>query len=248
MDLDFLIKFNLLTSGHRYCVFCTSADEPNPIGLRGLCPLQVLTSDAHVHICMYLASLKIYPICLWLDAHGVLAWIEPFKQCFLQIEEYNIDTEFYPSGIKNYRTFFRWQKRTFFLTLSLVTEQCTQSKVSFGTNPTNPKLPTNPLNPKKSPNNVLRGTQSSELWYEPGPGDSPEGRTGQWIVQSLRCPSYFFAQFFFHIVCLILFLAHCKALFGLAASMTYMVELSIGMRPQEPKYGVTTRAKELPCS
>jgi len=80
-------------NGHRYCVFCTSADEPNPIGLRGLCPLQ--------------------------------------------IEEYNIDTEFYPSGIKNYRTFFR-------------------------------------------------GTQSSELWYEPGPGDSPEGRTGQWIVQSLR--------------------------------------------------------------
>ena len=116
--------------------------------------------------------------------------------CFLQIEEYNIDTEFYPSGIKNYRTFFRWQKRTFFLTLSLVTEQCTQSKVSFGTNPTNPKLPTNPLNPKKSPNNVLRGTQSSELWYEPGPGDSPEGRTGQWIVQSLRCPSYWFSQFF----------------------------------------------------
>ena len=30
--------------------------------------------------------------------------------CFLQIEEYNIDTEFYPSGIKNYRTFFRWEK------------------------------------------------------------------------------------------------------------------------------------------
>ena len=33
---------------------------------------------------------------------------------------------------------------------------------------------------------INRGTQSSELWYEPGPGDSPEGRTGQWIVQSLR--------------------------------------------------------------
>ena len=123
------------------------------------------------------------------------------------------------------------KKKTFFLTLSLVTEQCTQSKVSFGTNPTNPKLQTNPLNPKKSPNNVLRGTQSSELWYEPGPGDSPEGRTGQWIVQSLRCPSYYL------LVCLILFLAHCKALHGFAASM---VELSIGMRPQEPKYGVTT--------
>ena len=27
------------------------------------------------------------------------------------------------------------------------------------------------------------------LYVEPGPGDSPEGRTGQWIVQSLRCSS-----------------------------------------------------------
>ena len=26
---------------HRYCMFCTSADEPNPVGLKGLCPLQV---------------------------------------------------------------------------------------------------------------------------------------------------------------------------------------------------------------
>ena len=37
---------------------------------------------------------------------------------------------------------------------------------------------------------IDRGTQSSELWYEPGPGDSPEGRTGQWIVQSLRFYKY----------------------------------------------------------
>ena len=98
----------------------------------------------------WFASLKFYP-------NFSLA-------CFLQIEEYNIDTEFYPSGIKNYRTFFRWQKPRVAEGVVLV---------AF-----------NALVLQWWP--LSRGTQSSELWYEPGPGDSPEGRTGQWIVQSLR--------------------------------------------------------------
>ena len=37
--------------------------------------------------------------------HNFLIKLERFVS--IQIEEYNIDTEFYPSGIKNYRTFFR---------------------------------------------------------------------------------------------------------------------------------------------
>ena len=52
---------------------------------------------------------------------------------------------------------------------------------------------------------IDRGTQSSELWYEPGPGDSPEGRTGQWIVQSLRfskssCPTLIYKLFLIRLV------------------------------------------------
>ena len=31
-----------------------------------------------------------------------------------------------------------------------------------------------------------RGTQSSHLYYQPGEGDSSDGRTGQWIIISLR--------------------------------------------------------------
>ena len=140
--------------------------------------------------------------------------------CLLQIEEYNIDTEFYPSGIKNYRTFFRWQKTRLatsnYSFNALKLEQCSGelSRVNFGTN--RKKFH------RKSLNKVHRGTQSSELWYEPGPGDSPEGRTGQWIVQSLRCPSYCLPELFFctlcpwycflHIVSLILFFLHIVSL------------------------------------
>ena len=61
--------------------------------------------------------------------------------CPLQIEEFNIDTEYYPSGTRNGRTYFR-------------------------------------------------GTQSSHLYYEPGDGDSSDGRTGQWVIISLRDQTY----------------------------------------------------------
>jgi hypothetical protein len=35
-----------------------------------------------------------------------------------------------------------------------------------------------------------RGTQSSHLYYQPVEGESSDGRTGQWIIISLRDDSY----------------------------------------------------------
>ena len=118
--------------------------------------------------------------------HNFLIKLERFVS--IQIEEYNIDTEFYPSGIKNYRTFFRWWKLRLLKDFPFL-EHCSgePSRASFGTSQV-----VNVFN--------IFDIFNYSLYVEPGPGDSPEGRTGQWIVQSLRCSSpcikHLFSDFF----------------------------------------------------